>query len=81
MNVAELIEKLREMPPMLRVVTLGYEGGYDDVKMISRLQLAVGAHDDSRVYGQHTKAEDVEGYGCPVEEAVLIAGRQFSSAL
>jgi hypothetical protein len=31
MTVAELIEQLRDYPSDMRVLTLGYEGGYDDI--------------------------------------------------
>ncbi len=30
MTVAELIQKLQKFPPDMRVLTDGYEGGYDD---------------------------------------------------
>jgi hypothetical protein len=30
MTVAELIEQLRNYPSDMRVLTLGYEGGYND---------------------------------------------------
>lgn len=76
MTVSELIDKLKEMPQAARVVTLGYEGGYDDVFMIARIQIAVEADHESdggrSIYGAHTRATDIEGTGYPTEEAVLI---------
>ncbi len=33
MTVAELIEQLKNYPSDMRVLTLGYEGGYDDINL------------------------------------------------
>ena len=33
MTVAELIQKLNEYPQDMRVLTLGYEGGYNDMDL------------------------------------------------
>ncbi len=36
MTVSELIQQLQNYPGDMRVLTLGYEGGYDDLKVRTR---------------------------------------------
>ena len=39
MNIAELIEKLKEYPQDTRVVTRGFEGGVDDVDFVEETEI------------------------------------------
>jgi len=40
MTVAELIEKLKQMPPNALVVTEGYETGYESIKKVEIIKVA-----------------------------------------
>ncbi len=57
MTVAELIEQLGKLDPTLRVVTHGYEGGYDDVDGFRELEIALDVHKEW-YYGPHEDATD-----------------------
>lgn len=39
MTVAELIEKLKQMPQKALVITEGYEDGYDTIKKVSKISV------------------------------------------
>ena len=52
MTVAELIEALSKLPPDMRVVTRGYEGGYDDIGGIGKLDLLIDV-DTDWFWGRH----------------------------
>jgi len=39
MTIKELIEKLKEYPENMRVILDGYEGGYEDIKIIRTLPI------------------------------------------
>lgn len=76
MQVRELIERLQQMDPDLRVVTPGYEGGYNDVSTIMDIELVLN-HNDSPYYGPHEEVssvwyEDGEEDTGPRAMAVLI---------
>jgi len=55
MNVGQLIEQLKNYPPDLRVVSRGYEGGYDDIDSFEQLKIVLD-YNDEWYYGKH---EDV----------------------
>ena len=58
MTVAELILKLKQIDPELRVVRPGYEGGYTDVKMNYKvLALALNVNQEW-YYGPHKDISD-----------------------
>lgn len=78
MTVEELINALQQHDPKLRVVTRGYEGGYEDTAEPGQLDIALNVHAPSQwYYGPH---EDVGCYYVTekpsgtytVENAVLI---------
>ena len=66
MNVAELIELLKEIPPNTRVVVDGYEDGYDDIKSVATLSLYINANTRDWYYGDHA---DVDR-GCPADAII-----------
>ncbi len=56
MNVIELIEKLKEFPPNMRVVVEGYEGGYDDINRFKETGIIPNMNTGSNkkwYYGEH----------------------------
>jgi hypothetical protein len=53
MTVAELIEQLRNYPSDMRVLTLGYEGGYNDVKLNTEEIVFNFSKNDAWYYGPH----------------------------
>jgi hypothetical protein len=54
MTVNELIEHLKNYPPDMRVLTLGYEGGYDDVGEMRSEDVAFNVNnEDTWYYGSH----------------------------
>ena len=53
MTVAEMIEQLRNYPSDMRVLTLGYEGGYNDVKMNTEEIVFNFSKNDAWYYGPH----------------------------
>ncbi len=53
MTVKELIEKLYQLDPDLRVFTYGYEGGYNDLeKILQEDEMALNVHNEW-YYGKH----------------------------
>lgn len=52
MTVFELIERLKQLPPNVRVVTRGYEGGYCDITEIQEKKLRLNVHREW-FYGPH----------------------------
>lgn len=53
MTVKELIEKLSELDPELRVFTHGYEGGYSDVNDEFREEIIALDYHTDWYYGKH----------------------------
>ena len=53
LTVSELIEKLKEYPGDMRVLTLGYEGGYNDIDL-DTADIVFNVNDkDTWYYGPH----------------------------
>lgn len=52
MTVAELILALQAQDPKLRVIIRGYEGGYNDVGVLTDLEIALDVH-EAWYYGKH----------------------------
>lgn len=59
MTVAELIELLKQYPSDLRVVTRGYEGGYDDLDNAEVIPLKENVH-TAWYYGKHDSPDPGE---------------------
>ena len=58
MNVRQLIEKLKEHPPEMRVIVDGYEGGYNDLESLKTTQIRLNVHDKDEWWtGRHDDAD------------------------
>jgi hypothetical protein len=58
-KVKELIEKLRDFDPEMRVIVDGYESGFDDVRHVTTLGIELNANGDGcGIYGAHEKGSD-----------------------
>ena len=72
MIIKELIETLSTLDPNLRVVTLGYEGGYDDIEWpIGKnspnvIDLALHVN-PAWYYGNHEMVSEDHQYGADIE--------------
>ena len=53
MTVSELIEQLKGYPADMRVLTLGYEGGYNDVDLKTEEIVFNFSKNDAWYYGPH----------------------------
>ena len=53
MTVAELIEQLKNYPSDMRVLTLGYEGGYNDTTLGTEEIVFDFSENDAWYYGPH----------------------------
>jgi hypothetical protein len=72
MIVSELIEQLRNYPSDMRVLTLGYEGGFDDISVKTENIIFdyndkdtwyMGRHEDARMVQSHVDdLESLSGY-------------------
>ena len=72
MTVNELIEQLKNYPSDMRVLTLGYEGGYNDVELKTD-DIVFNANDkDKWYYGPHESVRYTDG---DKGEKCLIIGR------
>ncbi len=61
MTVNELIEQLKNYPADMRVLTLGYEGGYNDAYLKTD-EVVFNINDqDKWYYGPHESARFIEG--------------------
>jgi len=72
MTVNELIEQLQNYPGDMRVLTLGYEGGYNDVGLKTD-EIVFNVNDKDRwYYGPHESVSYMDG---DKGEKCLIIGR------
>ena len=53
MTVNELIEQLKSYPGDMRVLTLGYEGGYNDIRLSTEDIVLNFKENDTWYYGPH----------------------------
>jgi hypothetical protein len=53
MTVSELIEQLKNYPGDMRVLTLGYEGGYNDTQLHTEEIVFNFSKNDAWYYGPH----------------------------
>jgi hypothetical protein len=72
MTVSELIEQLKNYPSDMRILTLGYEGGLNDISLGTNSVVFGYKGNEAWYYGPHEYARHVDG-----EEGVecLIVGR------
>ena len=61
MTVNELINKLLDYPSNMRVLTLGYEGGFNDVNLKTEEIVFNHSENDAWYYGPHEYASYIEG--------------------
>jgi hypothetical protein len=77
MTVAELIERLQKFPPETRVVVAGYEDGFNDVKWVEGLDIALNVHTED-YYGAHN-TPDCSKANAEVVPAVLLRGHNHNA--
>lgn len=75
MTVAELIEKLKLLPPTLRVFVPGYEGGLEDVVVGEETAVNLDVY-DSDFYGRHDVDEGWQDRSGVVQGVVLFRARR-----
>ena len=61
MTVNELIEQLKNYPSDMRVLTLGYEGGLNDISLGTNNVVFGAKGNEAWYYGPHEYARHVEG--------------------
>lgn len=57
MTVNELIEQLKNYPGDMRVLTLGYEGGYNDTELKTEEIVFNFSQNDAWYYGPHERVK------------------------
>jgi len=57
MTVSELIEQLKSYPSDMRVLTLGYEGGYNDTQLQTDEIVFNFSQNDAWYYGPHERVK------------------------
>lgn len=72
MTVNELIEQLKNYPGDMRVLTLGYEGGLNDISLSTNSVVFGYKGNEAWYYGPHEYARHVDG---EVGTECLIVGR------
>jgi hypothetical protein len=72
MTVSELIEQLKNYPSDMRVLTLGYEGGLNDISLGTNSVVFGYKGNEAWYYGPHEYARHVDG---EVGTECLIVGR------
>ena len=72
MTVSELIDKLKSYPSDMRVLTLGYEGGLNDISLGTNSVVFGYKGNEAWYYGPHEYARHVDG---EVGTECLIVGR------
>lgn len=76
MTVTELIAKLRELPQDARVVIDGYEGGVEDVAVVTMVPILVNVRDIAdTMEGNHELCEGFDDKGPASETAVYLPRR------
>jgi hypothetical protein len=56
MIISELIEKLKKLPPDMRIVIAGYESGFNDIQELKSLVINLDKKDEW-YYGAHEESE------------------------
>lgn len=72
MTVNELIEQLKNYPSNMRVLTLGYEGGLNDISLGTNSVVFGYKGNEAWYYGPHEYARHIDG---EVGTECLIVGR------
>ncbi|MFM9151729.1 MAG: hypothetical protein ACKOPU_05590 [Candidatus Planktophila sp.] len=75
MTVNELVEQLKNYPGDMMVLTLGYEGGYNDTELHTR-NIVFNVNDkDTWYYGPHERVEYVDGADESTECVIIGRGK------
>jgi hypothetical protein len=61
MTVNELIEQLKNYPGDMRILTLGYEGGYNDTELKTEEIVFNFSQNDAWYYGPHECVKYTDG--------------------
>jgi len=61
MTINELIEQLKNYPGDMRVLTLGYEGGFNDIKLSTEEIVFNFSKNDAWYYGPHESVKYTDG--------------------
>jgi hypothetical protein len=75
MTVNELIEQLKAFPGDMRVLTLGYEGGFDDIGLRTDDIVFNVNSEDIWYIGKHEYARMVDGNPDGVECVIIGRGK------
>lgn len=76
MTVKELIEKLKEVDPELRLFVRGYEGGVDDAGFGQVSNFALDYHTDW-YYGSHLELDEDEVNNSEYKSYKIVKGIQL----
>jgi hypothetical protein len=71
MTVSELIEQLKSYPGDMRVLTLGYEGGYDDIGLETK-DIVFNVNKDAWYFGSHEEPDMCGSYGETGTKCVVV---------
>ena len=72
MTVNELIQQLQNYPADMRVLTLGYEGGYDDIGLKTKDIVFNVNSKDTWYYGSHEEPDMCGRYGETGTKCVVV---------
>ena len=75
MTVSELVEQLKNYPGDMRVLTLGYEGGYNDMDLKTDGVVFDYNSEDTWYYGPHESAKMVESH---VDDLTTLSGYKYN---
>jgi len=75
MTVNELIEVLKNYPSDMRVLTLGYEGGYNDIDLKTNNIVFNYNDKDTWYYGPHESVDMVESH---VDDLNTLSGYEYN---
>jgi hypothetical protein len=75
MTVNELIEQLKNYPGDMRVLTLGYEGGYNDIDLKTNNIVFNYNDKDTWYYGPHESVDMVESH---VDDLNTLSGHKYN---
>ena len=75
MTVNELIEQLKYYPGDMRVLTLGYEGGYNDIDLKNENIVFNYNSKDTWYYGPHETVDMVKSH---VDDLNTLSGHKYN---
>jgi len=75
MTVNDLINKLLDYPSNMRVLTLGYEGGYNDIDLKTNNIVFNYNDKDTWYYGPHESVDMVESH---MDDLNTLSGHKYN---